>query len=309
MNHRIPPRGTTRFKFVIAPLIALLCTLPNPSLNSSLNLLREARAAAPFIILASTTSTENSGLFEAILPAFTADHGIAVRVVAVGTGQALRLARNGDADVLLVHHRRAEEQLVAAGFGRRRDDVMYNDFVLLGPTHDPAQVAQTTNIVTAFTQIAHHRAPFVSRGDDSGTHKKELEIWQASAVKVTAASNHWYRESGAGMGATLNTASAMDGYTLSDRATWLKFANRGQLKILHAGDPRLLNQYGILSINPARHPHIKHHLAQQFIDWLLSPHGQNHIAAYRIDGEIAFYPNAHVHPTVLSPPPPSLSFP
>jgi len=253
---------------------------------------RSAVAAERFITVASTTSTENSGLFQFLLPLFQRDTGIEVRVVAVGTGQAIALAQRGDADVLFVHHKPSEEQFVAEGFGVARFDVMYNDFVVVGPRADPAGVHGMTDVVAALTKIAAAHAPFVSRGDDSGTHKLELSLWQAAGVDVAAASGTWYREAGAGMGATLNTASGLEAYSLTDRGTWLSFTNRGNLAILVEGDRRLLNQYGVILVNPAKYPHVKATDGQTFIDWLLSDKGQQAIAAFRVAGEQAFFPNA-----------------
>lgn len=251
-----------------------------------------AGAEERFITLASTTSTQNSGLFDHLLPLFRKKTGIDVRVVAVGTGQALRLARRGDADVVLVHHRLAEEQLVADGFGVERFDVMYNDFVIIGPPSDPARVAGKTDATEAFRAIADSGTPFISRGDESGTHRKELELWAAVGIDVAGASGLWYRESGSGMGATLNIAAAMNAYTLSDRATWLSFANRGALEVLLEGDPRLFNQYGVILVDPERHPHVKEKDAQTFIDWLTGAEGQAAIAGFEIGGQPAFVPNA-----------------
>ncbi len=245
-----------------------------------------------FSTVASTTSTENSGLFRHILPRFETRTGIAVRVVAVGTGQAIRLARNGDADVLLVHHRASEIAFVAAGHGVSRRDVMYNDFVLVGPRADPAGLRGITDAAAAFARLAAARALFASRGDDSGTHKTELGLWRAAGVEVAAASGTWYREMGAGMGATLNSAAAMDAYALADRATWLAFRNKAGLEILVEGDPRLLNQYGVILVNPARHRHVKRADGQAFIDWLTAAEGQRAIAEFRLDGEQLFVPNA-----------------
>jgi len=249
-------------------------------------------AADRFITVASTTSTDNSGLFRYLLPLFQQDTGIEVRVVAVGTGQAITLAQRGDADVLFVHHQASEEQFVAEGFGVKRFDVMYNDFVVVGPRTDPAGVHGMTDVVTALAQIAAKRAIFVSRGDDSGTHKLELSLWQAASVDVVAASGSWYREAGAGMGATLNTASGLEAYSLTDRGTWISFKNRGNLTILVEGDRRLFNQYGVILVNPAKHPHVKVLDGQTFLDWLLSEKGQQAIAAFRIEGQQAFFPNA-----------------
>ena len=245
-----------------------------------------------FIVLASTTSTRNSGLFDRILPLFEAETGIAVRVVAVGTGQALRLARNGDADVLLVHHRASEEAFVAAGHGTARFDLMYNDFVLVGPADDPVGIAGMTDAAAALRAIADREAPFLSRGDDSGTHKRERALWEAAGRDAAAASGTWYREAGQGMGATLNTASMMAAYTLTDRATWLKQRQALDLRLLLAGAPRLRNQYGVIAVNPARHPHVRAEAARRFVNWLLSPAGQAAIGAVTIDGERLFTPNA-----------------
>jgi tungstate transport system substrate-binding protein len=251
-----------------------------------------AVAADRFITVASTTSTENSGFFRYLLPLFQQDTGIEVRVVAVGTGQAIELAQRGDADVLFVHHKPSEEKFVAEGFGVARFDVMYNDFVVVGPRTDPAGVKGMPDVVAALAQIAAKHAMFVSRGDDSGTHKLELSLWQAAGVDLAAASGTWYREAGAGMGATLNTASGLDAYSLTDRGTWISFKNRGNLAILVEGDRRLFNQYGVTLVNPKKHPHVKATDGQVFIDWLLSDKGQQAIAAFRIEGEQAFFPNA-----------------
>ena len=251
-----------------------------------------AEAGERFITLASTTSTQNSGLLKALLPAFTADTGIEVRVVAVGTGQALRLARNGDADVLLVHDKASEKAFVAEGFGVDRKPVMYNDFVLIGPTSDPAKISETKTAAEALALIAKTNAVFISRGDDSGTHKAERRLWAAAKIDPTADSGGWYREAGSGMGQTLNIAAGMNGYTLSDRGTWLNFKNPGDLKILFQGDPALFNQYSVTLVNPARFPHIKAQEGRLFADWLTGPTGQALIAAYQIKGEQAFFPNA-----------------
>ena len=249
-------------------------------------------SAGEFIVLASTTSTRNSGLFDRILPLFEAESGIAVRVVAVGTGQALRLARNGDADVLLVHHRVSEEAFVAEGHGTARFDLMYNDFVLVGPADDPAGVAGARDAAAALRAIADREAPFLSRGDDSGTHKRERALWEAAERDAAAASGTWYREAGQGMGATLNTASMMAAYTLTDRATWLKQRDALDLRLLLADDSRLRNQYGVIAVSPAAHPHVRAAAARRFVDWLLSPAGQAAIGAVSIDGERLFTPNA-----------------
>ena len=241
---------------------------------------------------ASTTSTQNSGLFEFLLPRFQARSGIEVRVVAVGTGQAIRNARNGDADVLFVHHKPSELKFVEEGFGIARFDVMYNDFVIVGPGADPAGVAGGRDSVAALSAIAAAGVSFVSRGDDSGTHKKERELWKSAEVDVASFSGSWYRETGSGMGATLNAASAMDAYALTDRATWLSFGNKGQLEIAIEGDPRLFNQYGVIVVSPHKHPHVKHSDGQAFVDWLLSHDGQRAIGAFRVNGQQAFFPNA-----------------
>lgn len=251
----------------------------------------EGAAEQAFITLASTTSTQNSGLFDQILPKFKAASGISVRVVAVGTGAALRLARKGDADVLLVHHQPSEDAFVAAGFGVARHPVMYNDFVIIGPAGDPAGVVKATTATAALELIAKQGEAFVSRGDDSGTHKRELSLWAEAGVDVAAHSGTWYRETGSGMGATLNTAAAMDAYTLSDRGTWLSFRNKQRLKIVSQGDGNLRNQYGVILVSPRRHPHVKFRLGQRFIDWLLSPAGKAAIAAHKINGQQLFFPN------------------
>jgi tungstate transport system substrate-binding protein len=247
--------------------------------------------ARPFITVASTTSTEQSGLFRHILPIFEKGSGIQVRVVALGTGQALDLARRGDADVVLVHARAAEEEFVAAGHGVKRIPVMYNDFVLIGPKADPAGVAGLRDVTEAFRRV-NGRAPFVSRGDRSGTHMAELALWKAAGVDLARVKGAWYRETGQGMGPALNTASSMNAYILADRATWLAFRNRGELTILVEGDKRLFNQYGVILVNPRRHAAVKRAEGQAFIDWLTSPEGQAAIASFRIGGEQLFFPNA-----------------
>ncbi len=249
-------------------------------------------AAEPFIVVQSTTSTQNSGLFDHILPAFEAETGIEVRVVAVGTGQAIRNAANGDGDVLLVHATAAEERFVAEGHGLARHDVMYNDFVLVGPAEDPAGVAGMADAVDALTAIAEAGALFASRGDDSGTHKAELRLWRETAIEIAAASGGWYREMGSGMGATLNAGIAMGAYVLTDRATWIAFANKAGHRILVEGDVRLFNQYGIIPVNPERHPSVKAEPARRFVDWVLSAEGQAAIASYRVEGQQLFFPNA-----------------
>ncbi|MCI4663909.1 MAG: extracellular solute-binding protein [Neomegalonema sp.] len=245
-----------------------------------------------YIIVQSTTSTQNSGLLDHILPLFTKKSGIAVRVVAVGTGQAIKNARRGDGDVLLVHAKAAEEKFVADGFGVKRFDVMYNDFVLVGPPSDPAGVRGMRDAVKALAKIAKTKTPFISRGDDSGTHKAELRLWRKAGVDVAAASGGWYRETGSGMGATLNIGVAMSGYILTDRATWISFGNKRDYKILVAGDPRMFNQYGVILVSAKKHPHVKSAMGRQFIDWLLSAEGQAAIGAYKIGGRQLFFPNA-----------------
>lgn len=251
-----------------------------------------AGAGERFIVVQSTTSTQNSGLLDAILPGFTDKTGIEVRVVAVGTGQAIKNARNGDGDVLLVHARPAEEKFVAEGWGVERFDVMYNDFVVIGPADDPAGVKGMTDVVAAMKKIAAAGAPFASRGDDSGTHKAELRLWQEAGVDVAAASGEWYRETGSGMGATLNAATGMGAYALTDRATWISFGNKGDFAVAVEGDPRLFNQYGVILVNPEKHPNVKAEDGQAFIDWLTGPEGQAAIAGFRIDGQQLFFPNA-----------------
>jgi tungstate transport system substrate-binding protein len=251
-----------------------------------------ALAQDKFITVASTTSTENSGLFGELLPKFQEKTGIEVRVVAVGTGQAIEVAKNGDADVLFVHHKPSEEQFVADGFGVERHEVMYNDYVIVGPAADPAGVEGSKDAVDALAKIAAAEAPFASRGDDSGTHKAELALWQETGADVAGASGSWYRETGSGMGPTLNTAAGMDAYALTDRGTWLSFENPQNLAVLVEGDPRLFNQYGIILVNPEKHPHVKADLGQKFVDWVLSDDGQQAIADFRIGDQQAFFPNA-----------------
>ena len=251
-----------------------------------------AFSADRFITVASSTSTENSGLFKELLPKFTKETGIEVRVVAVGTGQAIKLARQGDADVLFVHHKPSELKFVDEGYGVKRSDVMYNDFVIVGPKSDPAAIKGGKEAAAALKKIAAAKAPFASRGDDSGTHKKELSLWKKAGVDVAAASGSWYRETGSGMGATLNTASAMNAYALTDRATWLNFKNKGDLTIVVEGDEVLFNQYGIILVDPKKYSHIKAKDGQAFIDWVLSAAGQQAINDYRIKGKQAFFANA-----------------
>ena len=254
--------------------------------------LAPVRAERPYIVVQSTTSTENSGLFDHILPLFTARIGIEVRVVAVGTGQALKNARNGDGDVLLVHAKADEEAFVAEGYGVERHDLMYNDFVIVGPKSDPAEIRGGKDAVVALGFLAAAAVPFASRGDDSGTHKKELELWDATAIDPRRASGSWYRETGSGMGTTLNLAVGMKAYTMADRATWIAFGNKGDFEIMIEGDERLFNQYGVILVNPERHSSVKAKEGQAFIDWLTGPDGQRAIASYRHDGETLFFPNS-----------------
>ncbi len=268
----------------------LLATLP-----AVLAAAPAARAAdAPYITVASTTSTDQSGLFGHLLPAFTRATGIEVRVVAVGTGQALKLGERGDADVLLVHDRPAELRFVAEGWGVERQEVMYNDFIVIGPKADPAGVAGGKDAAAAFRRVAEARAPFITRGDDSGTNAAELRFWHDAGLdpKAASAGLGWYKDIGGGMGPALNAAAALGAYTLSDRSTWLNFGNRRGLAVLVEGDARLFNQYGVMLVNPARHPSVKAEPGRRFIAWLVSPAGQGAIAAYRINGEELFFPNA-----------------
>lgn len=251
-----------------------------------------AQAADPFIVVQSTTSTENTGLFKYLLPIFKQKTGIDVRVVAVGTGQALKNAERGDGDVVLVHAKKAEEKFVADGFGVKRIPVMYNDFVVVGPDSDPAKVAGGKDTASALRKIAEAKAPFASRGDDSGTHKAELDLWKAAGIDVKAASGDWYRSTGSGMGATLNTASGMGAYALADRGSWISFKNRGPLKIVVEGDPLLFNQYGVILVDQAKNPHVKVKEGQAFIDWLTGAEGQAAIKGFKIQGEQLFFPNA-----------------
>jgi tungstate transport system substrate-binding protein len=250
-----------------------------------------ARAGENYIIVASTTSTEASGLFDFLLPIFERQSGIDVRVVAVGTGQAIDLARRGDADVLFVHHTPSEEKFVAEGFGVERHDVMYNDFVIVGPKADPAGVAGMDDAPAALAKIAQAEAPFASRGDNSGTHKKERELWKAAGIDAESASGGWYRETGSGMGATLNTASSMGAYALTDRGTWISFRNKADMALLVEGDDRLFNQYGVILVNKEKHPHVKAEAGQRFVEWLISSDGQKAIAAYKLNGQQLFFPN------------------
>ncbi len=245
-----------------------------------------------FITVASTTSTEQSGLFRHLLPVFEQKTGIQVRVVALGTGQALDMGKRGDADVVFVHAKPLEEKFQAEGFGVRRFEVMYNDFVLVGPKSDAAKVGGTRDIVAALQKVRTAAAPFASRGDKSGTHFAELELWKAAGIDIARDRGPWYRDTGSGMGPTLNTASGMNAYALTDRGTWLSFKNRGELVISVEGDQRLFNQYGVMLVNPARHPHVKKDMGQAFVDWVISAEGQKTIAGYKIGGEQLFFPNA-----------------
>lgn len=250
-----------------------------------------ANAQERFIVVASTTSTEQSGLFGYLLPIFTAKTGIAVRVVAQGTGQALKTGENGDADVVFVHDKEAELKFAAAGFGVDRREVMYNDFILIGPKSDPEKIKGGKDIVAAYKAIAAAKQPFASRGDSSGTHAAELRLWKMADIDVKAQGAGWYRETGSGMGPTLNTAAGMNAYVFADRGTWLNFKNRADLDILVEGDVRLFNQYGVMLVNPERHKHVKVADAKAFIDWLTSREGQAAIAGYKIGGEQLFFPN------------------
>ena len=272
---------TRRSLVVLAATITLVVAAP-------------ARAQDKSIVVASTTSTQDSGLFGHILPVFKAKTGIDVKVVAQGTGQALDTGRRGDADVLFVHTKAQEDKFVADGFGVKRYPVMYNDFVLIGPKSDPAGIKGMTDVAEALKAIKSKGAPFISRGDRSGTHIAELDLWKAAGIDIGKEKGPWYKEIGQGMGAALNTASAANAYVLADRCTWLSFKNRGDLDILVAGDKRLFNQYGVMLVNPEKHPHVKKTLGQAFIDWLVSPEGQKAIADYKINGQELFFPNANV---------------
>jgi tungstate transport system substrate-binding protein len=245
-----------------------------------------------FITVASTTSTEQSGLFKHLLPIFERKAGFQVRVVALGTGQSLDMGKRGDADVVFVHAKEPEEKFVAEDFGVKRFEVMSNDFVLVGPKSDPAKIAGTKDIVAALQRIRVAQAPFASRGDRSGTHFAELQLWKAAGVDIAKDKGPWYRDTGSGMGPTLNTAAGMNAYALTDRGTWLSFKNRADLVISVEGDQRLFNQYGVILVNPAKHPHVRKDMGQAFIDWLVSAEGQKAIAGYRIGGEQLFFPNA-----------------
>jgi tungstate transport system substrate-binding protein len=270
---------TTR-RVLLASLIAVAAALALP-----------LQAQEKFITVASTTSTEQSGLFGHMLPVFEKKTGIKVRVVAQGTGQALDMGRRGDADVVFVHDPAAEKKFVDEGFGVDYKQVMYNDFVLIGPKSDPAKIAGGKDILAALKKIEGAKAPFVSRADKSGTHAAELRYWKAAGVDIPAQKGPWYKETGSGMGPALNTASSMNGYILADRGTWLAFKNRGDLAILVEGDQKLFNQYGIMLVNPAKHPHVKKDLGSAFVNWVVSPEGQKAIADYKVGGEQLFFPN------------------
>jgi tungstate transport system substrate-binding protein len=244
------------------------------------------------IVMASTTSTEQSGLFGYLLPKLTAATGVQVKVVAVGTGQAIDTARRGDADILFVHDPKAEQKFIDEGYGVQRREVMYNDFVIVGPKKDPAGIAGAKSTADALRKIAAAKTTFLSRGDKSGTHGAELRLWQAAGIKPPASGSAWYEETGSGMGPTLNVASAKNDYTMTDRGTWLNFKNRGDLVILQQGDPVLFNQYSVMLINPQKHPHLKHAAARKVADWLVSTEGQKVIAGYKLNGEELFFPNA-----------------
>jgi tungstate transport system substrate-binding protein len=263
------------------------------AVTASLVFAGHATAQDKSIVVASTTSTQDSGLFGHLLPMFKAKTGIDVKVVAQGTGQALDTARRGDADVVFVHAKPAEEKFLAEGFGVKRYPVMYNDFILIGPKSDPAGIKGSKDIVAALGAIKAKGADFISRGDKSGTHQAELNLWKVAGIDVAKDKGPWYKEIGQGMGAALNTASASNAYVLADRGTWLSFKNRGELDIAVEGDKRLFNQYGVMLVNPEKHPSVKKDLGQQFIDWLVSAEGQKAIADYKINGEQLFYPNAN----------------
>lgn len=266
------------------------------SLFSLINLAMPERAAAgETIIIQSTTSTQNSGLLNYILPIFEKSSGIKVHVVAVGTGQALKNARNGDGDVLLVHAKSAELKFIKQGFGVERFDLMFNDFVIIGPSSDPAKVHGEKDITVAFNKIFKSKAIFISRGDDSGTHKKEMQLWQAAKLAPAKQRSSWYRESGSGMGASLNIAAGMNGYIMSDRATWISFKNKSNLKIHVEGDKRLFNQYGVILVNPAKHKNVKAKAGQAFINWLIGEEGQATIKSFKVGGKQLFFPNAAQH--------------
>jgi tungstate transport system substrate-binding protein len=251
-----------------------------------------ARSDERYVVVSSTTSTENSGLFKYLLPMFREKSGVEVRVVAQGTGQALDMGKRGDCDVVFVHNKNAELKMVKEGWFVDRHDVMYNDFVIVGPKSDPAKVMGMKDVTAALKKILAAKAPFASRGDRSGTHSAELRLWKAAGVDPAGQKGGWYRETGSGMGATLNTAAGMNAYALTDRGTWLSFKNRQDLTIVVQGDKRLFNQYGVMLVNPAKHPHVKKADGTAFIDWLISPEGQQAIAGYQIGGEQLFFPDA-----------------
>jgi tungstate transport system substrate-binding protein len=252
----------------------------------------QAMAQDKSIVVASTTSTQDSGLFGYLLPIFTQKTGITVKVVAQGTGQALDTARRGDADVVFVHAKAQEEKFLAEGHGVKRFPVMYNDFIIAGPKSDPAKIKGTKDVAAALKKIKDSQATFISRGDRSGTHSAELRLWKAAGIDIEKDKGAWYKSIGQGMGAALNTAQASNAYVLSDRATWIHFKNKGDLEIVVEGDNRLFNQYGVMLVNPVKHPNVKKDLGQQFIDWLTSPEGQKAIAGYKINGQELFFPNA-----------------
>lgn len=265
---------------LVAILLAVICSFG------------AAEAQQRAITVASTTSTEQSGLFGYLLPKFSKASGIDVKVVAVGTGQALDIGRRGDADVVFVHDRPAEDKFMSEGQGVKRFDVMYNDFVIIGPKSDPAHIAGDKDVVDALRKIAAAKAPFISRGDRSGTNAAELRLWKQAGIDVAGAKGGWYREIGQGMGPALNMASSSNAYLLSDRGTWLSFKNRGDLAVLTEGDKRLFNQYGVMLVNPVKHPSVKAQDGQAFVDWLISPQGQATIADYKVGGEQLFFPDA-----------------
>ena len=262
------------------------------TLCGAIALTTQGHAEDQSIIVQSTTSTQNSGLFDYILPRFQMASGIKVNVVAVGTGQAIRNARNCDGDVLFVHSKAAEETFVSDGYGIKRFDVMYNDFVIVGPATDPAGVSGRNDVVVSLGRIAETKSVFTSRGDNSGTHQKELMLWKKAGVDVKSASGSWYRETGSGMGATLNLSVGMGAYTMTDRATWMAFKNKGDFKVAVAGDKAMFNQYGIMQVNPVRCPNVRADAAQKFVDWVITKPGQSAIADYKLDGQQLFFPNA-----------------
>ena len=272
---------------MLNPRVVLLTAVLALSIGSA------ALAEDKSIVVASTISTQDSGLFGHILPLFKARTGIDVKVISQGTGQALDTGRRGDADVVFVHAKEQEEKFLAEGYGVKRYPVMYNDFILVGPKGDPAGIAGTKDIVAALEAIKAKQIAFVSRGDRSGTHQAELKLWKIAGIDIAKDRGAWYREVGQGMGATLNTAAAINAYTISDRGTWISFRNKGELVVAVEGDQRLFNQYGVMLVNPAKHPSVKRELGQQFVDWLVSPEGQQVIASYKIDGQQLFYPNAN----------------